>query len=278
MSFGRKHIIAAMRWIALACAAMTTWVAAAHADLGARVSNIANKKYDEYSFRPAIDIYKKVYDKGFESPDLLKRLGNSYYFNANYEEAASIYKVLVEKYDTIITPDYIFRYAQTLKTLGDYDGSQEMMAKFSNSTSNSGIELAQDVDYLSKIEENSGRYDIEQFQYNSKYSDFAPSFYEDGLIFSSDRDTGNFARYRHTWNSKDFLDLFSVKEDSASAVLKIQGDVNTRLHESTSIVTKDGGTMYFTRNNFLDGKKYKDENGTTRLKIYQATLVDGDNC
>ena len=44
----------------------------------------ANKKYDEYSFRPAIDIYKKVYDKGFESPDLLKRLGNSYYFNANY--------------------------------------------------------------------------------------------------------------------------------------------------------------------------------------------------
>jgi uncharacterized repeat protein (TIGR01451 family) len=42
MSFGRKHIIAALRWFALVCATLTTWVAATHADLGARVSNIAN--------------------------------------------------------------------------------------------------------------------------------------------------------------------------------------------------------------------------------------------
>ncbi|WP_350287969.1 OmpA family protein [uncultured Croceitalea sp.] len=235
----------------------------------------ANQKYDEYSFRPAIDIYKKVYEKGFESPDLLKRLGNSYYYNADYQDAASIYKLLIEKYDTIVSPDYFFRYAQSLKTLGEYDSSKEVMKRFAALTEDSRIKQAQDIDYLSKIEENSGRYDIKQFKYNSRYSDFAPAFYKKGLIFSSDRDTGNFARYRHTWNAKDFLDLFEVNEDSLvdEPVTKIEGDINTRLHESTSIVTKDGSTMYFTRNNFLDGKKYKDENGTIRLKIYQATLI-----
>lgn len=270
----------------------------------------ADKKYNEYSFSPAIDIYKKVLDKGYESADLLKRLGNSYYFNAKYEEAAPIYKELIEKYggnDSIITPDFYFRYAQTLKTLGSYEDADKMLAKFSTMADNSRIKQSFEEDYLEKIEKNSGRYSIEGFPYNSKYSDFAPSFYKDGLIFSSDRDTGNLARYRHTWNSKDFLDLYRVNTDSLSndRVIKIdvvdevtvtlddpfsnlpaisktekkfskrKNRINTRLHESTSIVTKDGTKMYFTRNNFLEGRRHKDGTGTTRLKIYSADLING---
>lgn len=244
----------------------------------AKVKAKADERYDEYSFSPAIDIYKKVLDKGYVSSDLLKRLGNSYYFNAKYEEAANVYKKLVDSFPDGTEPDYIFRYAQSLKTLGDYEGAAKVMAKFKEMTSVSDDNDFYDEDYLAKIEANSGRYDIEPFAYNSKYSDFAASFYEQGLIFSSDRDTGNLARYRHTWNSKDFLDLYKVNADSISnnIVVKLEGDVNTRLHESTSAVTKDGYTMYFTRNNFLDGKKYKDQNGVIRLKIYQAELVDGE--
>ncbi len=241
----------------------------------AKVKAKADERYNEYSFSPAIDIYKKVLDKGYVSQDLLKRLGNSYYFNAKYEEAANVYRRLAELYPDATEPDYFFRYAQSLKSLGDYDGSKEVMAKFKEMTAQGDFPL--DEDYLAKIEENSGRYVIKPFGYNSKYSDFAASYYEQGLIFSSDRDTGNLARYRHTWNSKDFLDLYKVNADSISnnTVVKLQGDVNTRLHESTSVVTKDGATIYFTRNNFLDGKKYKDQQGVIRLKIYSAELVDG---
>ncbi|KPM31788.1 OmpA/MotB domain-containing protein [Croceitalea dokdonensis DOKDO 023] len=265
-----------------------------------RVINRANDKYEEYSFKPAIDIYKKVYEKGFESPDLLKRLGNAYYFNAEYKEAAPIYKLLLDKYDSIITPDYVFRYAQALKTIGEYEEARSAMERFAKLTNDTALVKRLSEDYLKVIEENSGRYDLQNFPYNSKYSDFAPSFYKEGLIFSSDRDTGNFARYRHTWNAKDFLDLYKVDVQglSENKVFKIdaletatqnadlteteterlpkkKNRINSRFHESTSVVTKDGKTMYFTRNNFLDGKKYKDEAGTTRLKIYQATMIDG---
>lgn len=242
----------------------------------ARVKARADVRYNEYSFRPAIDIYKRVLDKGYVSQDLLKRLGNSYYFNAKYEEAANIYKKLAESYPDTTEPDYFFRYAQSLKSLGDYDRSDEIMSKFREMTAQTEVPLEED--YLAKIEENSGRYTIKPFEYNSKYSDFAASYYEQGLIFASDRDTGNLARYRHTWNSKDFLDLYKVNADSISLnrVVKIPGDVNTRLHESTSAINKDGTTMYFTRNNFLDGKKYKDEEGIIRLKVYSAELVDGE--
>ncbi|MBO0322519.1 PD40 domain-containing protein [Muricauda sp. CAU 1633] len=241
----------------------------------AKVKAKADDRYEEYSFRPAIDIYKKVLDKGYVSSDLLKRLGNSYYFNAQYEEAADIYQRLEENFPDKISPDYIFRYAQSLKSLGKYDEATTMMKKFREMTSTEGDF---DDDYMAKIEANSGRYSVKPFPYNSKYSDFAASFYEKGLIFASDRDTGNLARYRHTWTSKDFLDLYKVNVDSISSdrVVKLEGDVNTRLHESTSTVTKDGTTLYFTRNNFLDGKKYKDESGIIRLKIYSAEYIDGE--
>ena len=244
--------------------------------LQARVKAKADERYEEYSFSPAIDIYKKVLDKGYTSPDLLKRLANSYYFNAKYDEAANIYKKLIETYPDETEADYFFRYAQSLKTLGEYEESAQVMTQFKEMASS--LEVSFDEDYLDKIEANSGRYDIEPFKYNSKYSDFAASYYEKGLIFASDRDTGNLARYRHTWNSRDFLDLYKVDVDSISEnnVVKIEGDVNTRLHESTSVVTKDGLTMYFTRNNFLDGKKYKDEKGVIRLKIYSAEYIGGE--
>ncbi|WP_228239078.1 OmpA family protein [Allomuricauda sp. M10] len=236
----------------------------------------ADERYREYSFSPAIDIYKKVLDKGYSSPDLLKKLGNSYYFNAKYQEAAEIYKKLEAEFPDEMEVEYVFRYAQSLKSIGNYDEAARLMEEFKSMTASytGGF----DDDYMTKIEENSGRYTVTPFGYNSKYSDFAASYYEKGLIFASDRDTGNLARYRHTWNSRDFLDLYKVNADSASTdnVMKLEGEVNTRLHESTSVVTKDGNTMYFTRNNFMDGKKYKDGEGITRLKIYSAEKVNGE--
>ncbi len=238
----------------------------------------ANEKYEEYSFSPAIDIYKKVLDRGYTSADLLKKLGNAYYFNADYEEAANTYKRLVEEYSDEVEPEYYFRYAQTLKTLEDYEASSNVMSKFLEATSNDARATAfkDEKKYLRDIKRNSGRYNVSPFQYNSPYSDFAPTYYKEGLIFSSDRDTGNFARYRHTWNSKDFLDLYEVNADSTSKgwVAKLSDHINTRLHESTSAINKDGSTLYFTRNNFKEGKYAKDKKGVIRLKIFKATLTD----
>lgn len=245
-----------------------------------RLVTKANEKYEEYSFSPAIDIYKKVLDKGFVSADLLKRLGNSYYFNADYQEASEVYERLVNEYESEVSAEDYFRYAQTLRTLGKYDESKAIMAKFSEITSDDGRASAyqRERDFLAEIQKNSDRYDIGPFEYNSVYSEFAPSFYKKGILFSSDRDTGNLARYRHTWNSKDFLDLYKVNSDSASLnqVVKLDKNLNTRLHESTSAVTKDGSVVYFTRNNMKDGKYVKDENGVIRLKIFRATAQDGE--
>ena len=244
-----------------------------------RLITKANESYDQYSFSPAIDIFKRVLDKGYVSADLLKKLGNSYYFNADYKDAAETYKRLINSYESEAGPEHYFRYSQTLKTLGDYDGAKAIMAKFAALTTNDNRAAVYrgEQDYLEDIKNNSGRYDLKSFEYNSSYSDFAPSFYKEGLIFSSDRDTGNFAKNRHTWTSTDFLDLYIVSADSVSEnkVVKIGDNINSRLHESTSAITKDGKTLYFTRNNIVEGKPVRDTIGVIRLKIFKATFENG---
>ncbi|VXB08169.1 OmpA family protein [Maribacter litoralis] len=241
-----------------------------------RLIQKGNEKFESYSFSPAIDIYKKVLEKGYVSADLLQKLGNSYYYNADYKEAAGIYKQLVSDYTSDVTAEDYFKYAQALKSIGEYDTSKSIMNKFIEETKKDGRASAftEDRDFMSEIEENSGRYTLGSFEYNSPYSEFAPSFFREGLIFSSDRDTGNFARYRHTWNAKDFLDLYEVNADSSSIenVKKLGENVNTRYHESTSVVTKDGKTMYFTRNNSEKRKTVKDNKGIVRLKILRAQM------
>ena len=79
----------------------------------------ANKEYDAFSFKPAQDIYKKVLDKGFVSSELLQKLGDTHYFNAEYAEAAEVYGRLVTEYPHDAGPGYYFRYAQALKSIED---------------------------------------------------------------------------------------------------------------------------------------------------------------
>ncbi len=240
----------------------------------------ANKKYDDYSFKPAIDIYQKVVDKGYKSADLLQRLGNAYYFNADYDNAGRIYQDLVDNYGDEIGSEYYFRFSQTLKSLGEYEAADKNMIRFQEMTrgqDSRGINFGKNRDYKEEIESNSGRYEVAPFEFNTAYNEFAASFYKSGLIFSSDRDTGNLRKDRHTWNAGQFLDLYKINADSASngKALKLDA-VSSKFHESTSATTKDGSMMYFTRNN-LDGQKAKrDDEGVVRLKIYSAEWKDGE--
>ena len=242
-----------------------------------RLVDQGNREYENYSFSTAKDIYEHVLNKGYTSADLLQKLGDTYYFNAEYPKAAEAYGRLIAEFPGETDPEHYFRYAQALKSTKDYEGAQEAMEQFYTLTGRdaSGTSPEAPRDYMEEIRANSGRYELETFEHNTEHLEFAPSFYGDDLLFSSDSDTGNLARYRHTWNARDFMDLYRVRSDSnaVETVSKLEG-INSRWHESTSALSPDGKTLYFTRNNYKDGKIATDPDGYVRLKIYRAHLKD----
>ena len=80
----------------------------------------ADKKFDNYSFVDAIATYEKVAQKGYKDEKMFRKLGDSYYFIANLVAAEKWYTELF-KMNQVQQPEYYYRYAQTLKAVGQYD-------------------------------------------------------------------------------------------------------------------------------------------------------------
>lgn len=239
--------------------------------------NHADKEYENYAYIDAIKTYERVANKGYKSEEIFKKLGNSYYFNSEFEGAAKWYSELYSM-NKNLEPEYYYRYAQSLKAIGKTDRANEILKEFNSKykNDNRGKLFKENENYLNKIKANSGRYNIENAEINSKYSDYSSSLYQNKLYFASARDTGNFVKRKHKWTGENFTNLYSADLDSASQkpshVKKFDGKINTKFNESSPVFTKDGKTVYFTRNNYINGKKGKDDNKVTLIKIYKATL------
>ena len=239
----------------------------------------ANKEYEKYAYVDAIKTYERLFEKGYKSVEMLQNLGNAYYFKADLESAAKWYTELFALTQDL-DAEYYYRYAQSLKGIKDYKKADAMLAKFNEKSGNDsrGQLAANQKDYLAQIKKNSGRYTLENAGINSDKSDYGSAFYKNKVIFASARDTAGFGSRKHAWNGESFTNLYgSVIGDrgTLSDAQRFGKKLNSKFHESTPVFTKDGKTVYFTRNNFLNGKKGKDADRVTLLKIYKATL-DGD--
>lgn len=239
----------------------------------------ADEDFNRYAFIDARNTYLNVAERGYTSAELYKKLGDSYYFNAAFEEAVIWYEKLVNEYEAAAEAEYLFRYAQSLKSVERYDEADRIMEKFSAVISNDqrAAFFTSTRDYLKFIAMQSGKFDIREVPVNSAYSDYAPSYDHQGkLVFASSRLGNTLSKKIHQWNEMPFLDLFTLDSNTLTDSLtplprKLKGKINTRFHESSTAFGKDGTTVYFTRNNYTGGKLRTNSEGTTLLKLYRAT-------
>lgn len=235
----------------------------------------ANKEFDKFAYIDAREIYLKVVEDGYESAEIFKKLGDTYYFNSDYTNAAKWYDKLVNQFPDQTEAEYYYRAAQSLKSLGKYTESDALMNDYI-SKGGKGLVIKtyeDDPNYLKSTVFKSRDFTLDKVGINSSTSDFGASFYgKDNIVYASTSRTDGTKVYE--WTNQPFLDLFIAERDSTGQLsnsMPLGGDINTPYHESSTAFTKDGMTVYFTRNNFLDGKKGKDKNKTIRLKLYKTT-------
>ena len=237
--------------------------------------NKAEKKFDRYSFIDARSIYLKVVEEGYVSSQIFKQLGDTYYYNSQYTDAEKWYTRLIEEFpNEVEDPAYYFKAAQASKSVGKYSKADSYMKMYADNGGDQNIVRMYNAnpDYLSDIAEGALDLNISAVEINSGGSDFVSSFNKDDFVFAS---TANATGDRiYDWTQQGYLDLFTAsigENGELSGVTPIPGDVNTEYHESSTTFTKDGNTMYFTRNNFIDGKKSRGKGKLVGLKIYKAS-------
>ena len=239
----------------------------------------ADENYNKYAYIDAIATYEKVAEKGYKDEKMFQRLGNAYYFNGELTKAVKWYDALFEM-KSQQEPEYYYRYSQALKASGNYSKADQVMETFNQlvKTDKRGILFESNKNYLEQIKSNSGRFEIADAGINSKYSDYGSAFLDNKVVFASARDTGGVSRKTFKWTNKSFTNLYAAELKADGTVgepERFEKKINSKFNESTPVFTKDGKTMYFTRNNFLKGKRGKDDKKITLLKLYRAHLING---
>jgi len=232
----------------------------------------ARSSYDKFAYIKTSEILLEVANDGYKSTELFEKLGDSYYFNNNMVDAVKWYSELMQLQETV-DPEYFFRYAHALKSIGNYKESDKWMKNFNKERSDDlrGKAFLSNVDYLTKIDKAS-RDDIEikNLELNSAVSDFGAMLFENQLIFASAR--GNGKDYK--WNEQPFLDLYSAQktnEGGFDVPIALNKTINTKFHESSAAFTPDQKYLFFTRNNYFKRKLKKDDEGINRLQLFRAT-------
>ena len=242
----------------------------------------ANEMYKNFSYVDAIKIYERIAQKGFVNQEMLQSLGNAYYYNAEYKKALPWYEQLFQEGKYKVKPEYYYRYAQTLKSVGDYTQADKMMAKFVELTNANDTRAAlfeENKDYQTVIKNNSGRFQLNNASVNTENSEYGTALYGDKIVFAAATDARKAKRGVSQWTGESFYDLYEAEhfDQKLGSRKPFSSSINTQFNESTPVFTKDGNTMYFTRNNYVNRKLGSDIENTILLKILRATKDKNGN-
>ena len=230
---------------------------------------LANHFFKNKAYAKAIDIFEKEENK---TQEVYEKLGDCYYYNSQMDKAVEWYAELMKNHQETTTSPYYFKYVQALKGIKEYKKADLWLDKY-NKKENKGSDIKNlEADVAFNKDEKS-IYSVYSLESNTSQTDFGGVFYNDKFIFSSTRTGGK----NYDWNKEPYLDLYQADIDeygNLKNIEKFSSKINTKLHESNAIFTKDGKRMFFTRNNFFEGKQIKDNDKVTHLKIYSADLVE----
>ncbi len=236
----------------------------------------ANEMYKNFAYVDAIKIYEKIAKQGYVNQEMLESLGNSYYYRAEYKNALQWYEQLFEEGKYNVKPEYYYRYAQALKSVGRYDESDKMMNKFAELTGNAdtrAVLFEENKDYQEVIQGNSGRLELHPVSINTEFSEYGTALYGNKVVFTAANSGKTSKGGVSQWTGESYYDLYMSDRDKQILSNKkfFSTTVNTPFNESTAVFTKDGNTMYFTRNNYVNRKVGTDIENTILLKILRAT-------
>ena len=197
----------------------------------------ANEMYKNFAYVDAIKIYEKIAKQGYVNQEMLESLGNSYYYKAEYKNALQWYEQLFEEGKYNVKPEYYYRYAQAV------------------------------------IQGNSGRLELHPVSINTEFSEYGTALYGDKVVFTAANSGKTSKGGVSQWTGESYYDLYMADRDKQTLSNKkfFSTTVNTPFNESTAVFTKDGNTMYFTRNNYVNRRLGTDVGNTILLKILRAT-------
>ena len=222
----------------------------------------------------AIPKYESVLKKDSSNADVLMNLGDCYRLTNNNKGQLNSYGKLVRsgKAEDI----HKLYYGQALMEAGRYDEAKKYVEDFK--ADSRGEKFAKAITNLQKFSKDADAYKIDTVPFNSNFDDFsAITFLENKVVFASSKTKTTWITRRHGWTGNNYCHMYMTEKDASGKYEKpaiFLEDFSTKFNDGPFCASKDGQTIFFTRNS--TSKKTKSLDGSQKLRIFQATIIKGD--
>lgn len=174
--------------------------------------NKATKEYTSLRYVSTIQILTQALKKDPENVVAKEMLANSYRKIKDYDNAAIWYAQLSVAKE--LKPEWALQYAEVLANQKKYTESEKWYQKYQTlvATDARAAAFVKAYPAINALAKDQGQFKINYTDLNTVNSEYAPAFYKNGLIFSSNRNRFEVTRTIFGWDETPFTDLYVVDQ------------------------------------------------------------------
>ena len=223
----------------------------------------------------ALDAYQRAWDKQ-ENTQSMVGIANCYWELSRWKETEAWYYRVA--YSGRAKPEHMYRYALALKANGKYEEAAHWFLKYGKAIGNDslGAEYAATCEYAEETSTDTLGYTIISLPFNTEASEIGPAIYKRGIVFSSNRQTGFFAKLVTARSEEPFYDLYFSDRDVNGSFLKtvrLEGKINSRFHDGPVTFSPAQHIAYLTRSDLVKGKVGRDSKGINKLRLFKTIMI-----
>ena len=261
--------------IALAIMVILSMGFASEASAQMRRLREANKLYNKMAYYFAAEAYEDVLARGIDSTQIAPNIADCYDKIENNEKAVAWYEHIERR--SVLNSRQLLRYAMVLRQVRNYDLSLQKFREYEERYGSTDLTRTKIAEHylLERYAQNEGRFEIKnQSAANTNASDIGVAFFDKDRVFISNATRSNYLAnrtYDRMGNKFYGIYLASVDQDGNLGTPKrMKG--NTKFHDGPAIYDSINKVVYFTRSNYIGGKKKFDPSNTMRLKLFRAEI------
>jgi len=236
----------------------------------------ANQLFKEDKYALAIPYYKKALTTK-KNLSIKSKLAYCYKITNQIPKAVELYEEIVENDRAKIKSFYY--YAECLMSGGQYVAAKKWFQDYAK------IEIDDETvdrmiascDFAKTVPSYFGHARIESFSQNSDEDDNAPVFWDNGIVFTSDRKGKvKFLDTKSGATDRNYLRLYHSEQLSDGSFAKPKEYISkindARKNTGMATFRPDGAAMFFTRNG-----NYLNRQSAYCLQLFEAKSDDGKN-
>lgn len=223
-------------------------------------------------YENAMHYYQKAYTK-HKSTEVCRKIAHCALLKHDYKTAELYFRQLKNIKDRLSSD--VFNYAKVLHYNSQWKEASlyfNQYQKLNPSDSTKTFNLIASCDSALKWSLEKSICEVSNLsKINSEYSDIAPAFYKEGILFCSSREI-NIIQKKEGSSGLPFYDFYFSKENSKSrwnVPVVFSSELNTGDHEGPATFNSSFTEIYFTR--CEDRQKFSSNNTTNHLKLYKST-------